>query len=399
MSATSVAHYYRPRAVYHSTRSNFIERSKRLFQDTIQGRRTTSEDTTPQRPVESSQKELRTSIVKSINEATWNAAKEKRSQRDATLKRFGALINDTFGNMYSVQPFGSTCYGASSNASDIDVVIFDNERPYGISPDDTRPLPPIYNVRRIAQCLRRAGYMDISFIPNAAVPLVKFTDPATGMSCDANVNNRLGVYNTALLRQYCLRVPHLARFLRSVKVWVRSVGLNNPSAHKLPRSFSSYAITLMTIAWMQDIGHLPNLQADPDVILESHFWEQRLGWNRKVEFSFGACKDWARPPYLRPPTFYRWLRFWAQEFDHEKSIVSIREGGFVDRPAEAPREWGHLHMDSRDVGNIVVLDPLSDRNCTYGISSAILNRFKQACAEEMTQWKEPHIPQAAEREK
>lgn len=85
------------------------------------------------------------------------------------------------------------------------------------------------------------------------VPPVKLTDPDTGMSCDVNINNRLGVFNTALLRQYCLRAPSLARYLRTVKLWVKSVDLNNPSGEidKGPRSFSSYAITLMTVAYLQ----------------------------------------------------------------------------------------------------------------------------------------------------
>ncbi len=123
--------------------------------------------------------------------------------------------------------------------------------------------------RRLARLLKEEGYKRVSSIPNAAVPLgepfprvsrkrsltcvptVKFTDPETGMSCDVNINNRLGVYNTALLRQYCLRSPSLARYLRTVKLWVKSVDLNNPAAERGPRSFSSYAITLMTVAWLQ----------------------------------------------------------------------------------------------------------------------------------------------------
>lgn len=160
------------------------------------------------------------------------------------------------------------------------------------------------------------------------VPPVKFTDPNTGMSCDVNINNRLGVFNTALLRQYCLRAPSLARYLRTVKLWVKSVDLNNPTGErdKGRRSFSSYAITLMTVAYLQvripahshirvhatnpvqSTGHLPNLQADQDVILDTHFWEYRHGMRRSVPISFGACKDWVRPHWLRPPTFQAWLR-------------------------------------------------------------------------------------------
>ncbi len=80
---------------------------------------------------------------------------------------------------------------------------------------------------------------------------VKFTDPETGLSCDVNVNNRLGCYNTLLFRRYCLLFPPLAPAIRKIKSWARHVGLNSPSTPGVPESFSSYALTLMVIAGLQ----------------------------------------------------------------------------------------------------------------------------------------------------
>lgn len=65
-----------------------------------------------------------------------------------------------------------------------------------------------------------------------------------------NVNNRLGWYNTALLRQYSFGYPPFAWVVRMIKAWARHFDLNKSSSTK-HISFSSYALTLMTIALLQ----------------------------------------------------------------------------------------------------------------------------------------------------
>lgn len=65
-----------------------------------------------------------------------------------------------------------------------------------------------------------------------------------------------------------------------------------------------------------------------------------------------------------PPCLFRRHRFWAHEFDFKERVISIRDGGFIPRPKKPPLEWGHVQRhshDVRDVGSIVVLDPLSSR--------------------------------------
>lgn len=79
---------------------------------------------------------------------------------------------------------------------------------------------------------------------------VKFLDPVTGMECDINVNDQLGLINSRMLKIYCDMSPVLRPMLFAVKAWAKPLGLNNPSGMG-PRTFSSYALALMTIGFLQ----------------------------------------------------------------------------------------------------------------------------------------------------
>ena len=71
----------------------------------------------------------------------------------------------------------------------------------------------------------------------------------TGLECDINVNDQLGFINTSMIRHYVSLQPVLVPLLRMIKRWAKTVGMNSPS--KRPVSFSSYTLSLMTIAWFQ----------------------------------------------------------------------------------------------------------------------------------------------------
>ncbi|KAI0371918.1 hypothetical protein BV20DRAFT_941111 [Pilatotrama ljubarskyi] len=240
----------------------------------------------------------------------------KKEARTRTLQKLRDVVQEHYGPQYSVHPFGSTCYGAGSWTSDVDVAIYDAERPYGIAPGDNRELPSTCSCSHLSALLKADYLRPHPHLLHAPARLtypplfpVKCRDPETGVSCDVNVNNRLGVYNTALIRQYCLRLPYLAALLRNVKAFIKSVDLNNPAQNDRgqPTSFSSYAITLMTIALLQNKGHAPNLQEDPELIVDTYFWENRFGLHRPLPVRFGRCRKWVRPA-SSPPMMQSWLQ-------------------------------------------------------------------------------------------
>ena len=81
---------------------------------------------------------------------------------------------------------------------------------------------------------------------------MKFKDSSTGLDCDLNVNERLGIHNSEMINEYCALSPVLRPLLFSIKEWAKPLGLNTPSGGLgISVSFSSYALALMTIAFLQ----------------------------------------------------------------------------------------------------------------------------------------------------
>jgi hypothetical protein len=123
--------------------------------------------------------------------------------------------------------------------------------------------------RTLAKTLQKAGFRVTEALPKARVPIgmysltlllplstppaVKFTDPVTGHVCDINVNERLGLMNSDLIKRYCQLSPALVQMLVYIKKWAKPLGHNFPSSTKkgVPVTFSSYALVLMTIGFLQ----------------------------------------------------------------------------------------------------------------------------------------------------
>ncbi|KAI0764990.1 hypothetical protein C8Q74DRAFT_1017771 [Fomes fomentarius] len=267
----------------------------------------------------------------------------------------------------------------------------DAERPHGFEPSTrSTNVPPIYSVRKVARTLIQEGYQKVSYIRTASVPIVSFTDPNTRVTCDMNINHRLGIYNTALLRQYCVIFPPLAPLLRRIKSWARHVELNSSSEDGRPASFSSYALTLMTISFLQSKNLLPNLQRldtrDRSVV-DTHFWSlNKTGNYQKVDVRFSSGSSWRPPPnYISISVFRAWFKYWAFIHDYGPNgpVMTVRDGGIMDLNA-ATNVPSTLFRGQRSDGDLrlVVLDPFLAKNCTAMIKSSILHVFKAKCTEQ-----------------
>lgn len=97
----------------------------------------------------------------------------------------------------------------------------------------------------------RFSLFPISLSNKKKPTLVKFTDPKTGLDCDINVNEQLGLRNTGMIKRYCDVVPILRPMVWSLKRWAKGVGMNDPSGQMGAVTFSSYALMLMTISFLQ----------------------------------------------------------------------------------------------------------------------------------------------------
>ncbi|GAA6023145.1 hypothetical protein JCM10207_005741 [Rhodosporidiobolus poonsookiae] len=174
-----------------------------------------------------------------------------------------------------IEPFGSVRFGLGTATSDLDLCLLDPYRPNGFvdkvfSSHDAvlRELPDIYNMRRLGRSLERANLTSVQAIADAAVPIVKFKVMIDGhiIEADLNTNERLGVFNSRLINTYCNLHPLVRPLSVFIKFWAKQRGLNNPSGS--PTTFSSYALILLVIAYLQRRGLLPNLQS-PELIAQT----------------------------------------------------------------------------------------------------------------------------------
>ncbi|KAJ7853540.1 hypothetical protein B0H14DRAFT_783785 [Mycena olivaceomarginata] len=260
--------------------------------------------------------------------------------RRQTLFMVQDALQKAFGTDYRVELFGSTRYGISSAKSDLDMVLLDPHHPYGAAPGyewDVQQTP-VYNLRTVAKILKKAGFFIFETLPQASVPIIKFMDNRTGHRVDLNINDRLGVLNSDLIKRYCELNPVLVPMIQYVKLWAKPLGLNSPSRNQLnkPMTFSSYALVMMTIGFLQHRGLLPNLQEDLPPLepgkLKGTFWLHKP----KIlccDVRYNMAEDWTPPEDIPVEQLMQdWFNFWGHSFKFEDEMISIREGGRIPRP-------------------------------------------------------------------
>ncbi|PFH51657.1 hypothetical protein AMATHDRAFT_58801 [Amanita thiersii Skay4041] len=324
-----------------------------------------------------------------------------------TLKRVDTLIKAKFGKKYSVSMFGSSSYGVSSASSDLDLVIQDSSQPKGVKASIVKQLPSIYKIEKVARILRVAGYRNVKPIP-AVVPIVKFTDPKTRLQCDINVNDRLGLMNTELIKQYFQLHPLLQPMVALVKLWAKPLGLNNPSKPNTTTTFNSYALALMIIGFMQMKQLLPNLQAH---LPPAKGMESELVWSRKpavlCDVRFHRPEDHQAVQETELPSLARaWFYYWGFQHQYGTQMTSIRHGGIVSRPAPCLKwsdsnptgqipdigtpayECTEIELEASEINDkwaqdpICVVDPfIRTKNVAGSVGKRSVRLFQRSCQE------------------
>ncbi|KAJ8919270.1 hypothetical protein NQ315_003854 [Exocentrus adspersus] len=166
-----------------------------------------------------------------------------------------------------IHPFGSTITGLGINNSDVDVFIS------GVKQGDQDVPYLIWAKRRLVQSRL---FTNVIVIPHAKIPILKCVHVATGLSCDINMRNMLGVCNSNLINYYLSLDPKLRKLMIVLKFWART--------HKITGQnhlFTNYSLNLMLIFFLQHapfcIPSVLRLQRNPQ------FFNNQDGWNGGFE--------------------------------------------------------------------------------------------------------------------
>ena len=241
----------------------------------------------------------------------------------------------------SLVVFGSSASGLSLKSGDYDLCLI-------IPSVDEKKA-----IKKISSMLRGQGMDSVESITNAKVPLVKFSDPRSGLQVDISINNSLALHNTKLLEAYCKLDKRVKELVTCVKYWA----LHRNLCDAWSGTLSSYAWTILVINHLIQENVIPNLQqSDNRTIADVDGIEYDLTINTNASLNDANEAEVAE---LLASFFYRYA---TREWD--KSVISIRNGGDLTRKEkgwrnEPPSAIEVINSDNTKMGNhhMAIEDP------------------------------------------
>lgn len=261
--------------------------------------------------------------------------KEEEAKRKQLIFCLEKVINRVWPGA-QLHLFGSCANAFGVSKSDIDVCLSINDE------ECTKP----ELVLKLAEILEAEDMHNVQALTHARVPIVKFTDPLTGISCDICINNILAVVNTKLLYDYAQIDVRLQQLAFMVKHWAKNRQINETYQGTL----SSYAYVLMCIHFLQQrrppiLPCLQEMEATYQVVIgeiECAYYDQV----EKLK-NYGAGNKETLGQLLSA-----FFHYWAFRHDYANSVISVRTGGLLSKNE---KDW------TRRIGNerhlICIEDP------------------------------------------
>lgn len=196
-------------------------------------------------------------------------------------------------------------------------------------------------IERLAEMLKINGFQKILAIPTARVPIVKFKDPNTGLSCDICMNNRLAIYNTRLVQDYSMIDERMKPLVYVVKRWAKRRKINEPSLGTL----SSYAYINLVISFLQtrqppilpclqELANGPKLingkeygDLLPDVMVDGFNCKYYNDISKLV--GFGSDNKETLGSLV-----FHFFQTYSREFSFMNQVVSIRTGSPIQKSSK-----------------------------------------------------------------
>lgn len=296
-------------------------------------------------------KEASDQIIKSFDKPLNNIVSNNSSNKNNSKRRSGLFrhleksIISKFKDSTMVT-FGSSETGLSLKKGDLDLcLIVPNGKQKQI-------------VKRISAMMERQGMENVKALTRAKVPIVKFTDPRSGIDVDISVNNTLALHNTKLLSAYSKLDTRVKELVICIKYWALHRNLSD--AHS--GTFSSYTWSILAIQHLQIEGVIPNLQASKERIIETI-----EGYEYDVTINDKVTSDESNKLTLSELLYRFFTRYANWNWDDE--IVSIRNGAPLTRDSkgwnnETPSAFDVINSESKKppymgLHHLPVEDPLA----------------------------------------
>lgn len=231
---------------------------------------------------------------------------------------------------------GSSMSGCGTMTSDMDLCLMLTD--YEV--DQTKEAPDLlYMIQRSFQ---KCSFLNSCMVIRAKVPILRFTDTISKIECDLNINNRVGIRNTHLIKYYCMLDWRVRPLMLYIKMWSRFHDIND--ARKM--TISSYSLCLMVIHYLQFSCKppvLPSLQALYPDIFHSKSDVRALRFDHQLKYS-------SKNEQTLGDLFLGFLEYYTNNFDFMNQVISVRTGSRTEKwiaqgQVDDGKQWKFLNIE------------------------------------------------------
>ena len=179
----------------------------------------------------------------------------------------------------------------------------------------------------IATILEKYNMTEIYTIQEAKVPICRFVDPETELSCDINVNNTIALQNTLMVQTYASIDERARQLIILIKHYARRRMITDAKGCTL----SSYCWVNMVINFLQ--------QRIPPVLPCLHELSKGCPEEEKVYLDNVDCtfyhdleqlKDFGKEnKETLADLFYGFFKLYSKNFNYKEHVVSVRKGKYM----------------------------------------------------------------------
>eukprot|EP00188_Purpureofilum_apyrenoidigerum_P000275 Plantae.Rhodophyta-Purpureofilum_apyrenoidigerum.ctg11100.p1 GENE.Plantae.Rhodophyta-Purpureofilum_apyrenoidigerum.ctg11100~~Plantae.Rhodophyta-Purpureofilum_apyrenoidigerum.ctg11100.p1 ORF type:complete len:437 (+),score=58.88 Plantae.Rhodophyta-Purpureofilum_apyrenoidigerum.ctg11100:441-1751(+) len=175
---------------------------------------------------------------------------EERYRLEKVFLELKDCIGRIFKQGEKLHRFGSVVSGLSLPGGDLDVCLLQWSN-------------PIQHQRRAMtsalQAMKKQGWSDLTSLPHASVPIIKFRHSHLGITGDLSFGSRDGIVNSFLLKAYSELQPKFRDLTLLIKLWAKKRRVGDASKGYL----SSYAWTLLVLFYLQSTSAIPVIDVVP----------------------------------------------------------------------------------------------------------------------------------------
>ncbi|XP_044728798.1 poly(A) RNA polymerase, mitochondrial-like [Chrysoperla carnea] len=202
---------------------------------------------------------------------------EIKTNYSALCQHLELALNTSLFKGCRAMPFGSTVTGLAFKWSDLDVFIQISNISNNLTNATTLAAMYVNESRKPLQ--RRSDlFTKIITITKAKTPIVKCIHKPTGINCDINFKNMLGVCNSSLVNFLLNSDVRLRPMMMVIKYWAKINDITGPG------KISNYALVMLLIFYLQQNPKpiLPNIS----MLQHPSFDKIIEGWNAGYNHNF-----------------------------------------------------------------------------------------------------------------